>query len=509
MKKILSLFILVIIFINLTACNDVDLSTTTRVIPPKVEIPVEGIWKVERYAFSAMSKMPEDNAKEWIGQKASFEEEKVVLPDDNCEKPEFKIKSVNTETYLYNNYKSFKENLNINQEEIKIITITSNQNYFRDIIKIDDNAIVIIKEGVFFFLSKQLSENKTNIDDTVNKKNLSNMEIEPYAKKYQSGFLLGLKYYKTVNYKLPYINEKKPILEPVYRTVWISYDGSIAEVSEVPFLFVPRRTGFWKLETRREIANNYGVDFLLAAPIGKEVKKESIKVKNNEDINFLDLKSINFVGNDYVCYEIDNESGAKGEKQSNESHSLEVVPLDTIYIGSEIPIVASKVLGEKGIEGLNSGAKSYLRTISEEDKRLLKDTPSPTNFGVFRENGKWLLRGRLDYASASEKGQYVDFNVPIVAPENLVNYDSLFPSWEVIKQKVPSAVDGYTSPNKDIAVVLTNSKLLVYPIKDNILGSSPLTELELKNSEVSVMAQWALDDYVSLWSEEVKKLESK
>lgn len=509
MKKILSLFILVILSINLIACNDVDLSTTTRITPPKVAIPVDGIWRVERYAFSAIAKIPEEEAQEWIGQKAFFEESKVILPDDNCEKPEYKIKSVDTKTYLYNNYKSFMKNLDINENEIKIITISSNKNYFRDIIKIDDSTIVIVKEGVFFFLSKLQSESKINAGEVGSKKDLSFGTIEQYINKEQSGLLLGLKYYKTVSYKLPYINEKKPILEPIYRTLWISYDGSIQEVEELPFLFVPRRTGFWKLESQREISNNYGVDSLLANPIGKDVKPEAVKVKNHENIYFHDLKSINFVGNDYVCYERDNESGVKGQKQSFIYHSLEVVPLDTIYTGTQIPIVASKVLGEKGVEGLNSGAKSYLRTISEEAKKLLKDKPSPTNFGVFRENGKWLLRGRLNSSSTSEKNEYADFNIPMEAPENLVSYDSLFPSWEVIKQKVPGAVDGYTSPNKDISVVLTNSKLLVYAIKDNILGSSPLVEVELNNSEVSVMAQWALDDYVKLWSEEVNRLQVK
>ena len=508
MKKILSLFILVMIFISLTACENIDLSTT-KVIPPKVAIPVEGVWKVERYAFSAMSKMLEDEAKGWIGQKAAFEEEKVFLPDENCEKPEFKIKVVNTKTYLYNNYKSFMEDIGINQNQIKIITITSNENYFRDIVKIDDNTIAMIKEGVFFFLSKQPNEANINANNGGNKKSLSSTKIEPYTNRYQSGLLLGLKYYKTVNYKLPYVNENKPIVEPVYRTLWISYDGSIQEVVELPFLLVPRRTGFWKLEVQREITNNYGVDFLQAAPINKEIKTESIKFKGNENIYFHDLKSINFVGNNYVCYERDNVSGIKGHTQLNSSHPLEVVPLDTIYTRTEIPIAASKLLGEVGIEVLNSGAKSYLETISEEDKKLLKDTPSPTNFGVFRRNGKWLLRGRLNYLNTSEKNEYEDFNVPIEAPEDLVNYDSLFPSWEVIKQKVPSAVDGYTSPNKDIAVILTNSKLLVYAIKDNILGDSPLSEVELKNSEISVMAQWALDDYVRLWSDEVKSLEVK
>lgn len=506
MKKILSLFVLLIIFMNLTACNDIDLSTTTRVNPPKVEIPIEGAWKIEKYAFSAMAEMTEEDANELIGQEAYFQEQKVVLPDDNCEKPEFKIKSVDTSTYLYSNYKSFMESLGISQKEIKVITITSNKNYFRDIIKLDDNMIVIIKEGVFFFLSKQTDENKTGIQDTKNKKNLHGVKLKPYIKKDQSGMLLGLKYYKTVDYKLPYINGNNPILEPAYRTLWISYDGTIKEISELPFLLVPRRTGFWKLDTKREITNNYGVDSFLAAPIGKEKKWEDIKIKDIEKISFYDLKSINFVGNDYVCYERERQSGAIGEMKSKE---LEVVPLDTIYAESEVPIVASKILGEKGMEALNTGASSYLRTISESDRSSLNNTPTPTNFGVFRGNGKWLLRGRLSYLNLSEKINYVDFNVPITAPENLINYDSLFPSWEVIKQKVPSAIDGYTSPNRDIAVVLTSSKLLVYAIRDNVLTNTPISEFELKNSEVAVMAQWALDEYVSIWSEEVKKLEVK
>lgn len=497
---------LVMILINLTACNHVDLSIASRVIPPKVEIPVNGIWKVESYSFSVMSKMTEEEAKQWIGKKASFDKEKILLPDDNCEKPEFKIKSVDAKTYLYSNYKSSMESLNIDKSEIKIITITSNKNYFRDIIEIDDNRIVIIKDGVFFFLLKQSDENKISIVDIENEKKISYSKLEPYTKGNKSGLLLGLKYYKTVNYKLPYINENKTVLEPVYKTLWINYDGEVASISELPFLFVPRRTGFWKLQVSREITNNHGVDYFIAAPIGKEMKKANIKVENTD---YYDFKSINFVGNDYVCYERDIKSGVKDYRQFNESHSLEVVPLDTIYTSSEVPIIASKVLGEKGIEGLNSGAKSYLRTIPATDKDLLYDTPEPTNFGVFRENGKWLLRGRLNYASSSVKNKYVDFKVDIKASESLVNYDSLFPSWEVIKQKVPSALDAYTSPNKDIVVVLTNSKLLVYAIKNNILGQAPLKELPLKNSEVSVMAQWATDDYVKIWSDEVKNLQGK
>jgi len=506
MKKKLSLFILIIILINLTACNNVDISTTTRVTPPIVSIPVDGIWRVESYAYSAMSKMLEEEAKKWIGKKASFEEQKVVLPDDKCEKPKYKIKSVNTKTYLYNNYKSFMENLHINQSEIKIITITSNQNYFRDIIKINDSKIIIIKDGVFFFLSKESSEKKLSLDDIRNEKQLPYSKLEPYTKRNQSGLLLGLKYYKTVDYKLPYSNENKQTLEPVYRTLWISNDGSIQKVSEIPFLFVPRRTGFWKLQVKREINNSNGRDFLLAAPLGKQSKRQIIKYENTD---LHDLKSINFVGNDYVCYERNIKSVSSVDKQSTESHSLEVVPLDTIYTGSEVPISASKVLGEKGIEVLNSGAKSYLGAISQNDKDLLKETPSPTNFGLFRENGKWLLRGRLDYLRPSLKNEYVDFNLPNSAPDNLVNYDSLFPSWEVIKQKVPNAIDGYTSPNKDIVVVLTSSKLLIYAIKDNVLGGSPLKDVQLKSSEVAIMAQWATDNYVGIWSEEVKKLQCK
>ncbi|MGH4140228.1 hypothetical protein [Clostridium sp.] len=506
MKKILSLFILVIVLINLTACSNVDLSTSSRVIPPKVPLPIVGVWKVESYAYSAVSKMLEEEAKEWIGKKAYFAEQKIVLPDDKCEKPEFKIKSVDTKTYLYNNYKSYMEDLRINQNEIKIITITSNQNYFRDIIKIDDSKIVLIKDGVFFFLSKQANENKISIDDIKNEKQLPYSKLEPYVKKHQSGLLLGLKYYKTVDSKLPYDNKNRPILEPIYRTLWINNDGSIQPILELPFLFVPRRTGFWKLQVKREITNNYGRDFLIASPVENEIKTEKIKVNSEY---YYDFKSINFVGNDYVCYERDMASAANDDKQTTEAHSLEVVPLDTIYTGSEVPISASKVLGEKGMEGLNSGAKSYLRTIPERDKNLLKDTPSPTNFGLFRENGKWLLRGRLDYLNPSVKNEYVDFNLPNKAPDNLVNYDSIFPSWEVIKQKVPNAVDGYTSPNKDIVVVLTKSKLLVYAIKNNALGESPLKELQLKSSEISVMAQWATDDYVKIWSDAVKKIKGK
>jgi hypothetical protein len=83
-----------------------------------------------------------------------------------------------------------------------------------------------------------------------------------------------------------------------------------------------------------------------------------------------------------------------------------------------------------------------------------------------------------------------------------VSHDELHPSWEAVKAKVPAAVDAFSSPGRDLLVVLTEHTLTVHPVAGDNIGESVLV-LSLNEREATVMIQWAEGEYVELWSEEI------
>ena len=82
----------------------------------------------------------------------------------------------------------------------------------------------------------------------------------------------------------------------------------------------------------------------------------------------------------------------------------------------------------------------------------------------------------------------------------------MFPNWNIIKKKIPDALDAYSSPDKNFVVVLTSSKVLIYNIINNDLAPSPIETLNLRKNEVAVMSQWATGSYVNTWDDQMKKI---
>ena len=94
---------------------------------------------------------------------------------------------------------------------------------------------------------------------------------------------------------------------------------------------------------------------------------------------------------------------------------------------------------------------------------------------------------------------HIDFNLNLIPPSNMVAYDLLHIPWKEVKDKLPHALDIYTSPNKDIALVVTQSELIIYAIEDNRLAKEPLAKYILQEGSSIIMAEWALGDYVPRW----------
>jgi hypothetical protein len=68
-----------------------------------------------------------------------------------------------------------------------------------------------------------------------------------------------------------------------------------------------------------------------------------------------------------------------------------------------------------------------------------------------------------------------------------------------MKDKVPQALDIYTSPNKDLAVVLTQNEIMLFDIENRTLSNTPAAKFQLADGSSVVMAEWSTGDYVPAW----------
>jgi hypothetical protein len=90
-------------------------------------------------------------------------------------------------------------------------------------------------------------------------------------------------------------------------------------------------------------------------------------------------------------------------------------------------------------------------------------------------------------------------------PESLLKYDSIYAPWSQIKQSIPQVKDIFSSPNKNMSIVVTDESLQVYPISGNTLEAAPIKEIKLKENETVIMAEWATGEYVEMWNDQVNK----
>jgi len=184
------------------------------------------------------------------------------------------------------------------------------------------------------------------------------------------------------------------------------------------------------------------------------------------------------------------------EKNIEGADAYQVLPVDKL--SSPEVIKVSDLSGQQGLNAyLNSREKAVESLKRNGIENILKDE-SGENLGLIRENGHWFLVGRVNFQE-NGANDYEDFNINVVPPVSLIAYDTLTLNWHKIRDRVPDALDAFTSPNKDIALIKTKNKLSVYPLGMEQLGENPLAEFDLQEGETVIMAEWATGSYVDSW----------
>lgn len=469
---------LVLLFIALFAagCTGSSMEAADKISPPHNRlIPVVGTWEAAGVIESGVLKLGE-LPETWAGKSLQFSDEYVLLGDSILEEPNYKIKRVNKEEYLLYGHKALPENIGISGKELDVITVTNGDKFLCEILRVNDEVLILEIDSNRLYLKKisgQVSRRSDIKYREIDGGTDSAADTDQGPDR--TGVLVGL------------------CDSNNYRTLWIAAtDKKLHPVLDTQDILFPRRSGFWRMEANRVTEAGYMEDFIVAHPVIKEQNEEKINTPveplKQEGKTGSITRRIHYVGNDYVS--IESKDGDTMES------TLQVLPIDSLPGIKEVKL--SDLSGEAGAASMEEGRREAAEALKAGGGSLTGDAAQAESFGLERKMGHWFFRGRINYRK-DNKAHFADYNINVIPPAELIFYDELSVPWTVVKDRVPEAVDVFTSPNRDIALVITRTELVVFGIKNGGLESQPLGKVRLKAGEAVIMAEWATGRYVEAW----------
>ncbi|HWQ79959.1 MAG TPA: hypothetical protein VN381_14120 [Anaerovoracaceae bacterium] len=502
------LFIIVFLMpLILGGCAGSSGASAGEIIPPQNQAsPLEGKWTVLQELDTNGG--GSDTTQQWTGSSVQFDEGAAAFGGHVWDDLSFKIKRVNAADYLTTKYITPAGISVPETREVDVVTLYAASNFLGEVMKIDDTSMI------FFVQDKDLLLGKVSdqADSALGTADINEQDLLQDKNEATSGVLLGLKIPADTGY--------------TYQTLWVAADyRQLHPVLAAEQLFFPRTSGFWELSVRDISAEGKTGNVLTA----RNVAAKSLDMKRGDNIadvqdgmradNGADVSSdvqdemrsdgstdaqdaqnesepaeesepairvIDYIGNDYAAI----------EKEINGVNRLQVLPVDNL--SSSTVMKVSDLLGDEGLSAYSGARRQAVAPLIQQGVTSIERDESGENFGLVRKNGHWFLVGRINYQNG-EAHEQTDFDLKLVPPANLIFYDTLVLNWHKIKDRVPDALDAFTSPNKDIVLVKTKNKLTVYPIGSEQLEESPLAEIDLQEGATVIMAEWATGSYVESW----------
>ncbi|ADY56124.1 hypothetical protein Sgly_1827 [Syntrophobotulus glycolicus DSM 8271] len=456
MSRILKFLLITFLLFLLTGCSDLSWTTAGKIMPPVNEVcPLEGKWAVLEDLDNGKPLQKDEQQK--IENIAQFTREFTMIKGSLWEHPTYKLKKVNAADYFKTKSLNSINSL-VPVQEVTVITVsTSDGNFLGEFMKVNEIKIIAFVQNQAFLMEKILDQADSSLvpinRDTVRLNSRGQTEI--------SGVLLGLRTPQDKGF--------------TYQTLWLAADNKkLHQVLTLDSIFFPRNSGFWKLEAgQSETTQN---EALSAYDVSNK-QKDQIQTEN---------RIVNYIGNDYAVI----ESNVKGISQ------LQVLPVDKL--SSPTGLKVSDFFGDSDLTAYHNARDKTRRDILKNGVAIINESHFEENFGLARKNGHWYLHGRLNYLDGMQP-KFLDFNVNVIPPKELIYYDTLCLNWQSIKDRIPDAADAFTSPSQDIALVLTKNTLYVYGLSMGQLDNEPLIKIKLREGQTVIMAEWATGSYVDNW----------
>lgn len=484
--KIKNLIIILFCALLVSGCGVIEGEVKEQIVAPNNNIPpILGKWEIIDISYK-MNLNDLDIANK-IGEFGLFHKNAVVIGSEYSSAPEFKIKRVKAREYLIYKYKLDPSNLGLTDEFLKVVTIYNEKKYFKEFILLDEDNAIVYNEETFYNMKRilpEISEEEViryiNVEESVQRSFASTDSIN-----INSGVLLGLKIQKFDK------ENEIPIWD--YKTYWINVNNkSSVAIYELDKLLVPRRNGFWFIDSERVIVNNILFDELKAIALEKNNKRHEISEDLSFDLRVKEefdnpklpsvLKNILFVGNDYISVE-------NIDLNRNDRRTLQIYAIDSLQEKKSIKL--SDLIGMGGKDLFQEAASSSI----ELSKELVLNEE---NVSLVRKNGYWTIKGRVNYKENNEE-LYKDFNIKAIPPKEMVSYDELSLPWDAIRLTIPDVVDVFSAPKSEFIVVITNTDIIIYLLEEYDINKTPIASVSLPNDSSIIMSEWAVGRYPNIW----------
>jgi hypothetical protein len=468
-KNLMVISIFVFTFF-ISGCSSIEFNVEDTIKPPVSEnIAVKGTWMIKSFISADLSNSSsgdeENNYKTYIGKKALFDNEVSVVSKDVCINPGYKIIKTNADTFIQNKYRINEDILGLKRQNVSVVTITTDNQLFHELIVPDANTIYIYLDNGFLVL-KRISG---SVDEKVKADSLGNVGLNIDRGEYKedpllrSGVLIGIR-----------------SADNTYRTLWLySKNREIKAKLYRNQLMVPREKGFWEIGATK----NIGSLSIYSEPFAEAAPKEEAKIAKVNTIQMNSNARILFAGNDYIG--VDNDM------------KLSVLPIDNL--GTDKEVLLSDIIKEDSLNTLKQSKEAFISTLDGVRAKRLNQQADESNFTLQRRNGHWIMKSRLYYKDTTSGKKYEDFDIKQLVPSKLIQYDEMDIPWNEIKSRVPWTKDAYMSPNKDITILVSDDGLSIYSVQNKNTINNQLLNVPLSKGDSIIMTEWAIGKYADIW----------
>src|SRR5699024_2504546 len=131
MRRISLILISIFLSLVLTSCGIENVENFEKIAAlNNITPPITGEWKVEKYKIDNGTNILDKDIEKFMGKKVFFYNDIISVEDRFSLEPTYKVKNVNASDYLFYNYKINPEFLEIEDEQIQIISIASKEQLY-------------------------------------------------------------------------------------------------------------------------------------------------------------------------------------------------------------------------------------------------------------------------------------------------------------------------------------------------------------------------------------------
>ena len=132
---------------------------------------------------------------------------------------------------------------------------------------------------------------------------------------------------------------------------------------------------------------------------------------------------------------------------------------------------------------------------------------------IGRGRGRWQYVRYYALTNYAGRGMEDHCELQTRLSRSITGWDSLTVPWEVVKKRIPNALDAYSSPRGDLLVVVTPKELMVHRASGVTIGRMlgratwqavmGAQTMDVRDPSVAVMAQWATGSGAARWGKEL------